>query len=177
MLLENNLLKLRALEPTDLELLYEWENNTDIWSVSNTLAPYSKYILHQYIENSHRDLLESKQLRLIIELKQTPIGKSIGTIDLFDVDFYHKRAGIGILIAYEDHRKKGFALNSIQLLEEYISERLDLKQLYCHIDIDNHASLKLFEKAGYQITGLLKNWKKFSDSYKDVYILQHLLNP
>jgi len=175
MLLENNQIKLRALEPTDLELLYEWENNTEIWNVSNTLAPYSKYVLHQYIENSHTDLLESKQLRLIIEMKSSSINQPIGTIDLFDIDFYHKRAGIGILIAEEELRNKGFATNSLELLEKYVSKHLDLKQLYCHIDIENYASLKLFEKAGYQITGQLKNWKRFPDSFKDVYILQHLL--
>ena len=97
MLLENNQLKLRALEPTDLELLYKWENDTEIWNISSTLNPFSKYVLHQYIENSHRDLIESKQLRLIIETKEEK-PSSIGTIDLFDIDFYHKRAGIGILM-------------------------------------------------------------------------------
>lgn len=106
MLLQNEQLKLRALEPTDLELLYQWENNPDIWDVSNTLAPFSKYILHQYIENSHRDLFESKQLRLIIELKGKKDNPAIGTVDLFDIDFYNKRAGVGILIADEKTGKK-----------------------------------------------------------------------
>ena len=174
MFLENDNLKLRALEPTDLELLYAWENNPEIWNISNTLAPYSKFVLHQYIENSHRDLIESKQLRLIIEFKQDGYNEAIGTIDIFDIDFYHKRAGIGILIANKQQRKKGFATMAIKLLEDYACNHLDLKQLYCNIDEDNEACLKLFQLIGYEISGKQLNWKKSLDGWKNVYILQHL---
>ncbi len=145
MLLENEQLKLRALEPTDLELLYKWENDTEIWNVSSTLAPFSKYILQQYIENSHRDLFESKQLRLIIQLNN---NNAVGTIDLFEIDFYHKRAGIGILIANQKDRNKGHASIALELLQEYSRKHLGLTQLYCHIDEDNLSSLKLFERLG-----------------------------
>ena len=175
MFLCNKILNLRALEPTDLELLYKWENNPEIWEVSNTLAPYSKFILHQYIENSHRDVYESKQLRLIIEFNSIDYSEPIGTIDLFEIDFYHKRAGIGILIAKEEHRHKGYGKEAINLLEEYSKKHLQLHQIHCKINIDNHPSLKLFESLGYEITGKLKNWKYFSNGWKDVYILQHFL--
>ena len=57
---------LRALEQTDLDFLYELENDTSIWEVSNTIAPYSRYILKKYLENSHKDIFEVKQLRLVI---------------------------------------------------------------------------------------------------------------
>ena len=173
MLLENNQLKLRALEPTDLELLYKWENDTEIWNISSTLNPFSKYVLHQYIENSHRDLIESKQLRLIIETKEEK-PSSIGTIDLFDIDFYHKRAGIGILIASLRDRNKGYASTALELLHKYSSKHLGLNQLYCHIDEDNLASLKLFKKAAYEVSGSQKKWKKTTEGWKDVLFLQHI---
>ena len=44
---------LRALEPADVDLLYKWENDTSIWKVSNTLVPFSKHILEQYIRNTY----------------------------------------------------------------------------------------------------------------------------
>jgi diamine N-acetyltransferase len=175
MLLENNILKLRALEPFDLDLLYEWENNTTIWDIGNTLAPVSKYILHQYIENSRHEISENKQLRLIIEQKETIPFLPIGTVDLFDIDFYHKRAGIGILIASDEHRKKGYARQAIALLESYAYNKLGLLQIYCHIQLNNTVSLKLFESAGYTISGKLINWHWSIKGMQDVYILQHLL--
>jgi len=175
MLLQNDILRLRALEPTDLELLYQWENNPSIWEVSNTLSPYSKYILHQYIENSFRDIVESKQLRLIIELANNQYCEPIGTIDLFEIDFYHKRAGIGILIASEEHRKKGYASEAIKLMEEYSANHLLLLQVHCKINEDNLPSLKLFKQIGYEVVGKLKQWKNTPNGWKDVLILQHFL--
>ena len=41
-LLSNATLTLRALEPTDLDTLYRWENDTSVWVVSDTIAPYSR---------------------------------------------------------------------------------------------------------------------------------------
>ncbi len=172
-LLENEQLKLRALEPTDLELLYQWENDTEIWNISSTLVPFSKYILHQYIENSHRDLFESKQLRLIMEAKEKK-SLAIGTIDLFDIDFYHKRAEVGILIVDSANRNKGFAFQALNLLHNYSEKQLGLNQLYCYIDEDNLYSLKLFKKVGYEISGSQKKWKKTSEGWKNVFFLQHI---
>ena len=36
---------LRALEPTDLDFLFSLENDQRLWTVSNTLAPFSKFTL------------------------------------------------------------------------------------------------------------------------------------
>jgi len=175
MLLKNDVLKLRALEPTDLELLYEWENNPDIWEVGNTLAPYSKFILHQYLENSHKEISESKQLRLMIELNLDEYSEPIGTIDLFDIDIFNSRTGLGILIYNSQYRNKGYGSEAIKLIEDYTGNHLYLNQIHCKIAEDNLPSLKLFQNAGYEITGKLKQWKKVKTGWKDVYILQHFL--
>ena len=55
-ILESVNIKLRAPEPEDIDLLYEWENNTEIWYLSNTLTPFSKYSLKKFIEHSHLDI-------------------------------------------------------------------------------------------------------------------------
>ena len=107
LLVKNKMVQIRGLEPEDLEFLYECENNPEIWNVSNTLAPYSKYILRQYIENSHHDIYTNKQLRLIISDVTEP-DKAVGAIDLFDFDPYHVRAGVGILIHGDKNRRKGY---------------------------------------------------------------------
>ena len=41
---------LRALEPEDLEFIYRIENDENIWEVSNTQTPYSKFLIRQYLE-------------------------------------------------------------------------------------------------------------------------------
>lgn len=75
---------LRALEPEDLDFIYQIENDESIWEVSNTQTPYSKFLIRQYLENAHQDIYEAKQLRLAICVRDT--NSVIGLIDLFDFD-------------------------------------------------------------------------------------------
>lgn len=169
---------LRALEPSDIDLLYNWENDREIWRVSNTIAPYSKYILKKYLENSHHDIYQTKQLRLMIDLKYDKGDKSkpIGTVDLFDFDPYHNRAGVGILIGDKSERKKGFASITIENLIDYAFNTLQLHQIYCNILTDNKDSLSLFQKHGFKIIGEKKEWIKAPDKYIGENMLQ-LINP
>ena len=120
-------IKLRALEPEDLELLYEWENNVSFWTISNTITPFSKFTLKRYLEHSHKNIYETGQFRLMIEL--IPEKVTIGTIDIFDFDSFYKRAGLGILIANEEYRRKGYASMALKCLVDYCFKTLQLHQL------------------------------------------------
>ena len=44
-----NKILLRAMEPEDLELLYQIENNPALWKVGVTNVPYSRYQLRDYL--------------------------------------------------------------------------------------------------------------------------------
>ena len=166
-ILKGNKVQLRALEPTDLEIIYKWENDSSVWQLSNTITPFSKYIIKQFIDNSHLDIFQSKQLRLMIEKIDTDTPETIGTIDLFDFDPIHKRAGIGILIADEDKRGKGYASDALDILIKYGFTSLQLHQLFCNITDDNTDSINLFTKKGFKLIGTKKDWLIFDDKTID----------
>ena len=175
-ILTGKTIKLRALEPSDVDLLYNWENNSLIWQVSNTLVPFSRFVLEKYVADSHLDIFQARQLRLMIDYIEADPAETIGTIDLFDFDPIHRRAGIGVLISQEKHRNRGFAGEALELLINYSFSVLQLHQLYCNIDSGNRISLKLFEKFGFRITGEKKDWNRTSEGWKSEYMLQ-LINP
>jgi diamine N-acetyltransferase len=165
---------LRALEPEDLELLYEWENNDSYWIVSNTITPFSRYILKRYLEDSHKNIYETGQLRLMIV--HIPDKATIGTIDIFDFDPFNKRAGLGVLIADENYRRKGYASMALTCLINYCFNTLQLHQLYCNILNNNTESIDLFKKHGFVQSGEKKDWIKTTEGYLNEYIFQ-LINP
>lgn len=167
--LANEKVSLRAIEPEDIELLYAWENDPEIWEVSHTLVPYSKYILALYIKNADKDIYESKQLRLMID---TAGGKTIGAIDLFDFDPYHSRVGIGLLIYNQEDRSKGYASSALELLISYCFRKLNIHQLYANIETGNKISLRLFEKHGFKVCGTKKEWLRTDSGWKDELMLQ-----
>lgn len=163
-------IRLRAIEPEDLDYIYIWENDTSIWHLSNTLTPFSYYIIKKYIENSHLDIFEAKQLRLIIEI--IDIKTPVGCIDLFDFDPVNKRAGVGILIADTDNRKKGFASEALELLIKYAFDILKLHQLYAGISENNTDSIKLFTKFNFVKTGEKKDWILYENKWITEYFYQ-----
>ena len=165
-------ISLRAIEPDDIELLYQWENNMEIWNVSNTRTPFSKYILAEYLKESAKDIYETKQLRLII---QNENSEAVGAVDLFDFDPYHMRAGIGILIHDEENRNHGYATDALNAIFDYALEILGLKQLYANIASKNEVSIRLFEKAGFEKIATKKNWLKTLNGWEDEVFMQKML--
>ncbi len=163
---------LRALEPEDIALLYQWENNMEIWELSNTQAPISRHILAQYLKESAKDIYEAKQLRLVI---QDGNMDAVGAVDLFDFDPYHLRAGVGILVHKLSDRGKGYASDAVMALSGYAMNVLGLRQLYANISADNEASIRLFEKTGFEKTGTKKDWLKTLSGWKDEFLYQKVL--
>ncbi|MFH1004922.1 MAG: GNAT family protein [Bacteroidota bacterium] len=170
-MLSGKLITLRSIEPSDVELLYKWENNSEIWKVSNTLTPFSKKNIQDYIENSHNDIYTTKQLRLMI-CKTSKKNMAIGCIDLFDFDPNHSRAGIGILIADKKNRNNNYASESLSILIKYCFEKLNLHQLYCNVATDNKISLNFFLKHKFKIVGKKKDWIRIRNKFTDEYLMQ-----
>ncbi len=164
-------ISLRAVEPSDLDLLYDVENDTAWWHLSNTVAPLSRFVLEQYIMNSHLDIFTTKQLRLMITANQEGLPVTVGMIDLFDFDPVNMKAGVGILVG-KKWQNRGYASEALALLIDYGFHTLNLHQLYCSISIDNVQSLRIFKKNGFKITGVHEQWLKKQGQWTDEYFLQ-----
>lgn len=171
-ILENLSISLRAPELEDLDLLYIWENEPSIWHVSGTLAPFSRFVLKQYLEHAGKDIFEVKQLRLMIQLKES--HRPVGAVDLFDFDPHHRRAGMGILIADASDRRKGYAREALETMTVYCRDVLHLHQVYCNIAAGNSASIKLFKEAGFQEIGRKKEWLFDGRHYEDELLFQRI---
>ena len=169
--LESDILFLRSPEPEDLEALYRWENDTDVWKYSSAISPYSKYILRQYIEDAQTDIFQSKQLRFMIVLHHN--HKAIGTIDLYDFDALNSRSGVGIYVDKE-WRQKGYASQAMHLLQQYAFNFLKLNQLYAVIPESNKTSLDLFQKSDFLKTGVLQQWVSNNNTFEDAIIVQKI---
>lgn len=173
-MLQTENIRLRALEPEDIDILYKWENDTRIWKISNTIAPFSKYILRKFIEDQKYDIYETKQLRMIIESLSDQ--QAVGAIDLFDIDPTNRRAGIGILVYEDRDQGQGYASAALTEMIKYAFQILGLNQLYCNVLSNNLRSLNLFKSKGFTVVGLKMEWVRATDGWLDEYMLQ-LINP
>ncbi len=146
-------LMLRALEPSDVDTLYIWENSPEMWNFGVFQAPYSRQQIWEYVRDYDSNPLKSGQLRLIIDVD----GVSVGTVDLYDIDPTNSRAMVGVMIR-KKFRRTGYALAALKLMADYAVGPLALRQLAATVAEDNTASLALFAKAGYEHTATLPRW-------------------
>jgi diamine N-acetyltransferase len=168
--LEENGIKLRAPEPEDLDCMFRFENIVDLWDISNTTGPYSRFHLKQYIEQTQNDLFTDRQLRLMIENSDRQV---VGIVDICNFDPLHSRAEVGIVID-EAQRRKGIGRQALSLLESHCFHYLGIHQLFAYVDTANKPCRKLFTTCGYQECALLKDWMRTGKSYRDVIMLQKI---
>lgn len=168
-------MKLRAIELDDVDLFYEWENAIELWEEGNTMRPFSKYALEDYVINSQNESLYSaKQMRLMIDVERNNAIYTLGCIDVYDFEARDSKAAVGIFIA-ESERKKGYAKKAILLLEKMIKNIYNLHQLYAYVTEDNEDSKILFEKSGFLQTATLKDWVCRDNKFKNVIVYQKTL--
>jgi diamine N-acetyltransferase len=159
---------LRAVEPTDLDTMYRWENDPENWLVSNTSNPFSKHVLEQYVFAIH-DLMKDGQARLVICMNDSK--EAVGAIDLFELDMVHRRVGVGILVD-KDHRGKGIASEALSIVIDHCFTTLGMHQIFCDVLSENASSMKLFKNNGFKETGVKKEWLFHDGKWKDEHLLQ-----
>ena len=171
--IEGERIRLRAVEPTDIDLLYAWENDASVWAVSGTLIPFSRHTLQRFLDEQQYDLLQTGRQRLIIELRDEP--RAVGALDLFELDLLNGRVGVGILIHAAADRAQGYGRDAVETLCRHAREVLGLHQVWCTAAASNTASRRLFAACGFTETGCRRDWLRTPEGWADEILLQRLL--
>ena len=122
----NDRIYLRAVEPEDIDVMYEMESDPSMWDISSFTVPYSRYVLRQYVEGSQSDMFADKQLRLMIIRRED--NRTIGTIDITDFGPLHSRCAVAIAL-HADCSGAGYASDALNLLCDYAFDFLQIHQL------------------------------------------------
>lgn len=173
-MLDNGTVFLRALEPTDIDMIHRWENDCDLWHFGCATAPFSRHQIWEYLKNYTADIFAQKQLRMMVCLRL--VDKAVGMIDLFDFDPVNRRAAVGLLID-SGYQRQGIGGDAMALLLEYVRDVLHLHQLYAVVAVDNVPSLRMFEKVGFYKSGTLRDWLLRADGgYVDALQMQFIVD-
>ena len=168
--LQSKKLVLRALEPDDLSYFMQVENDSDMWSVCDTRVPFSRFTLEKILEARVPDFFAERQLRLVICLRRG--GRAVGFADLFDFSPLHRRAGVGVVIYPAGERGKGYADEALTLVMEYAFSAFNLHQLWAEVPETNERSKALFDRLGFSLCGISRDWMLVSGQYTDVNVYQ-----
>lgn len=168
--LKDELLTLRAVEPSDADAMWEIENDSTQWVQNGMAAPFSHENLRNYASGYLADPYQEGQVRLVME----SCGSIAGLVDIYQLSARNHTGFIGIYTRPEV-RRKGFALRALGLVEKYAVSLLNLRVLAAKVMDNNTASQSLFEKAGYSRSGALHNWIQSGTLLHDMYLYEKML--
>lgn len=163
--LRSERLRLRAFEPSDAPLLYEWEQGGDSWDSSTVLQPLSLSFFETYLAESSNSIVTKGELALMIEV--LPEAKPIGYLQFLGFDSISRRVGLGLYI-HSSARRQGYAREVMLLAQDYAFNHLGVRMLYADILASNEACCRLFEALGYEHTATLKSWHFSQGVYHDL---------
>jgi len=112
------------------------------------------------------------QYNYLIELREPELIK-IGAISLWNINWRHLRAEVGIWIS-PSYWKRGYGKKSLNLIKTIGFNHLKLNRLEAHIATENTNSIHLFKKCGFKEEGTLKQYLKFDNKFHDTVILAHI---
>jgi diamine N-acetyltransferase len=154
-------IRLRPLEKEDLKLVHSWKNDQKMMSYWFE-EPFESFMELEELYTKHiHDLTER---RFIIE---TLIKEPAGLIELIEIDYIHRRAEFEIVIDTK-FQGKGFATETVQLIQDYAFKILNLHKLYLHVDKENAKAIHIYKKVGFQKEADLKEEFYTDGQYRDV---------
>ncbi len=173
MLLENNNIRLRAVEPEDAGVMWDVETDSRQWIQNAMMAPISRQMLVDYALSYDADPFRAGQLRLLVERIRDKAP--VGIADLYNISASHRNAFIAIYIL-PPYRHQGIATEAIALLENYAFKLLNIRHLCAKIIDDNEVSINLFCKCGYLLRGEIPEWYISGNKPRSLIILSKILS-
>ncbi|MBT3365238.1 MAG: GNAT family N-acetyltransferase [Flavobacteriales bacterium] len=160
--------RLRALEPSDLDQLLQWENNPEHWKAGPRYAPFSKAMMQAYLDAAKRDFWEVGQLRWMIE---DAAYSPLGLVDIYDASPLHQHASVGLLVD-PALRGRGIAPAALKAVQAWATEHALLRTLKAEMLTINHAARSAFTSANFKEVGTMQQWYHMSDGWQDMVIMQ-----
>ena len=129
-------LTLRAPEPSDIDIIYRWENDPALWHNSLTPPLTSRQQIWEYVHNFTGDIARDGSLRLMIQ----PAGSTepAGNIDICD---FNRRGNAAFVSIYVDASLRGRHIGTEALAQALTLAREALV-------IDTLAALKEAKRLG-----------------------------
>lgn len=169
---KENRVYLRALEPEDYKTSILWRNDDEI---NNMLGGMKRYVSEAYEAKWVNDaIFHSNDVRLAVCLKENDLY--IGNVYMTDIDEHNQSCVSHILIGNKKYWSKGLASEAYQLALEYMFKERNMHRIMAVILENNKASLKMHQKVGYQIEGLMRNSIYKNGQWQNQYILSILKN-
>ncbi len=166
-MLDGKLVRLRALEPTDLERVYAWINDREVTRYLTARYPISRSDELRWLERGSTNN-STVGVRLAIDTRD---GVHIGTINVHRVAPEDRNAGLGILIGEKQYWSNGYGADAIVTLLHFAFDEMNLNRVWLHTFEFNDRGYACYRKCGFQEEGRLREHYYGEGGYWDSIVM------
>lgn len=159
---------LRDYRREDLVHMRKWVNDYEITKYLSNVFLYPHTITDT--ESFLDYMLKGSDTRgFVIAHKDTE--EYIGQLDLLKIDWPNRNALIGITIGTKDNLGKGYGTESIQLLQDFAFNKLNLHKLELEVREFNYRAIACYKKCGFIEEGRIRESFFVDGKYTDTILM------
>ena len=165
--IDGELVSLTPLKMDHVDLYVIWRNRPNVRIFGRGIIPATAAAIKKSIEPPSESQLPNS---FDFELWHKKDEKPIGDAGIFDIDWFNRKAYLGLMIGEPEYWNQSIGTEATHLLVEYAFNELNLNKLHAIIFSPNKGSIRCAEKNGFILEATLKDDIFIDGEYKDSYI-------
>ena len=144
---QGRLVRLRAVEPDDLERYHVWLNDPEVMDGLARRYPLSRAEELRWIEEHAAPSYTEPQFAI----ETLADGTHIGGCGFFGVKPENREAELGIAVGDKAYWNRGYGSDAVETLCRFGFDEMNLHRiaLWCHAD--NPRALRVYERTGFEV--------------------------
>ena len=161
---------LRAWAINDVPNLQIMKNDIDIQTqLMGTPKPNSTNKILSWLKDRDKD-----ESMVFFVIARSSDDEAVGYIQLSGIDKFDLFGYLGICLA-KQFWGKGYAKESLGLLNEYVVNILNLRKILLLVRHDNNRAINFYKKTGFDEIGILKKHHLVQGVWTDVLIMERVM--
>ncbi|MEX0782319.1 MAG: GNAT family protein [Dehalococcoidia bacterium] len=164
---EGRLIRLRAREPEDEPLSYQWFNDPEVTEFLTLRYPLSHKSQREFIDSHSLPSYANASFAILRKAD----GAYIGGCDLGDNRPENRQASLGIAIGDKASWDGGYGTDAMRVLCRFGFEHMNLHRIELEVYAGNERARHVYEKVGFQVEARRRQAHFKYGKYMDVYLM------
>ncbi|RLT27997.1 MAG: N-acetyltransferase [Chloroflexi bacterium] len=149
-MLQGDRVRLRALEPTDVEAIWSWHQDHELHVLDGWLYPASRGQIAEWLHGVGEPGFRDASFGI-----ETEQGTLIGYVRLKRGSAEHRSADFGIAIARE-HWDQGYGTDATRTMVRFGFEEMGLHRIELDVSVENPRAQHVYEQCGFRVEGVAR---------------------
>jgi RimJ/RimL family protein N-acetyltransferase len=164
---EGRLVRLRAREPEDEPLFYQWINDPEVTEFLSARYPFSHRQEREWLESTAAPSFNGAGFAV----ETLADRKLIGSVDLRTGLPENRSAALGIAIGDKAYWDGGYGTDTMRTVCRFGFEMMNLHRIELEVYAENARARRVYEKVGFKVEGCRREAHYKRGAYIDMIVM------